>query len=379
MARVRGARSPWSPRNRWSRSTRASRSALSWPNRCARTPISGAPRCAPARSSCCALVGIPQPEAIARSYPHQLSGGMAQRVAIALALAAGPNLLIADEPTTALDPTIQAEILDLLRSLQAELGMAIVLVTHDLGVVADIATRPPSCTPARSSNRPRGAAARRPAHPYTRGLLDAMPDPQAGDRGLRTVAGSVPLPQDWPTCCRFEPRCPLAIDACRSGGCRCRTSATRRWRRRRRRAREPCVRAHELVGRGGTAVSEALLAVENLRVDVQPPRRRAAPCSGRRRDLRDRAGETVGLVGESGSGKSTIGRAVLGLAPIARAAAHHRRPRHHPQHARDRAHIAGDLQVIFQDPYGSLNPARTDRTDADRAARVVRPRAGATR
>ncbi len=164
------------------------------------------------------IVGIPRPEAVARSYPHQLSGGMAQRVAIALALAAEPDVLIADEPTSALDVTIQAEILDLLRSLQDTLGMAIVLVTHDFGVIADIATTVAVMYAGQVVEAgPVDAIFRRPSHPYTQALLDATPDLLVRDRGLQTVGGSVPAPREWPAWCRFEARCPLAIDACRSG------------------------------------------------------------------------------------------------------------------------------------------------------------------
>jgi peptide/nickel transport system permease protein len=164
------------------------------------------------------LVGIPGAESVAKSYPHQLSGGMAQRVGIALALAGEPSVLIADEPTTALDPTIQAEILDLLRSLQESLGLAIVLVTHDLGVVADIgdvAAVMYAGQVVELASVERLLAA--PRHPYSQGLLDAMPEDAVRGEPLPTVAGVVPLPKDWPAHCRFAARCPLAVDACRQG------------------------------------------------------------------------------------------------------------------------------------------------------------------
>jgi peptide/nickel transport system permease protein len=164
------------------------------------------------------LVGIPNAESVAKSYPHQLSGGMAQRVCIALALAGDPSVLIADEPTTALDPTIQAEILDLLRSLQESLGLAIVLVTHDLGVVADIgdvaAVMYAGQIVELASVEEVLAA---PRHPYSKGLLDAMPEDAPRGVPLPTVPGVVPLPKDWPAHCRFAARCPLAADICRQG------------------------------------------------------------------------------------------------------------------------------------------------------------------
>ena len=163
------------------------------------------------------LVGIARPDVVAKSYPHQISGGMAQRVGIAMALTGEPDLLIADEPTTALDVTIQAEILDLLRSLQETLGMTIVLVTHDLGVVADICSTVAVMYAGQVVEM--GSVddvLDRPAHPYTRGLLGASPDLVSPGQPLPTVKGTVPLPKNWPTHCRFADRCPLAIDACRA-------------------------------------------------------------------------------------------------------------------------------------------------------------------
>jgi peptide/nickel transport system permease protein len=164
------------------------------------------------------LVGIPNAESVAKSYPHQLSGGMAQRVCIALALAGEPSVLIADEPTTALDPTIQAEILDLLRSLQETLGLALVLVTHDLGVVADIGDVAAVMYAGQVVELARvEELLAAPRHPYSQGLLDAMPEDAVRGVPLPTVAGMVPLPKDWPAHCRFAARCPLAVDACRQG------------------------------------------------------------------------------------------------------------------------------------------------------------------
>ncbi len=164
------------------------------------------------------LVGIPNAESVAKSFPHQLSGGMAQRVCIALALAGEPSVLVADEPTTALDPTIQAEILDLLRSLQETLGLALVLVTHDLGVVADIGDVAAVMYAGQVVElAPVDELLAAPRHPYSQGLLDAMPEDAVRGVPLPTVAGMVPLPKDWPGWCRFAARCPLAVDACREG------------------------------------------------------------------------------------------------------------------------------------------------------------------
>ncbi|MCE3555912.1 dipeptide/oligopeptide/nickel ABC transporter permease/ATP-binding protein [Pseudonocardia sp. RS11V-5] len=161
------------------------------------------------------LVGLPEPEAVAAKYPHQISGGMAQRVVIARALAGRPSLLIADEPTTALDATVQAGILELLRSLQRELGMAMILVTHDWGVVADIATR---AVVMYAGQAVEYAAVEdvftRPAHPYTFGLLQADPHLAVEGQRIRTIEGTVPPPPSWPVGCRFAGRCFLRTDAC---------------------------------------------------------------------------------------------------------------------------------------------------------------------
>ncbi|HEV2778920.1 MAG TPA: ABC transporter ATP-binding protein [Actinophytocola sp.] len=163
-------------------------------------------------------VGIPEPARRLREYPHQLSGGMRQRVMIAMALACRPKLLIADEPTTALDVTIQAGILDLLRTLSAESGTAVLLITHDLGVVADIADRVVVMYAGRTIEESHvdGLFAS-PSHPYTRGLLDAVPNPARRDEGgLREIPGMVPVIRSTQDCCTFADRCPLADDLCRS-------------------------------------------------------------------------------------------------------------------------------------------------------------------
>ena len=163
------------------------------------------------------LVGIPLPEQRVDEYPHQLSGGMRQRVMIAMALACRPSLLIADEPTTALDVTIQAQILDLLKRLQQELGMAVLLITHDLGVVAETADRVvvmyagqvvESCVAREAFKRTR--------HPYTAGLLASLPQLGAERSTLRVIPGNVPNPARFPQACRFHPRCPAVQDRCRT-------------------------------------------------------------------------------------------------------------------------------------------------------------------
>jgi oligopeptide/dipeptide ABC transporter ATP-binding protein len=161
-------------------------------------------------------VGIPDAAERARHYPHQLSGGMRQRVLIAMALVCRPKLLIADEPTTALDVTIQAEILELIRSLQQQLGMAMLLITHNLGVVAETAERVYVMYAGQIVEEAQtGDLFAHPAHPYTEGLLGAVPSPDEPKQRLTAIAGQVPPATQWPSGCRFHPRCPWAWDRCR--------------------------------------------------------------------------------------------------------------------------------------------------------------------
>ena len=162
------------------------------------------------------MVGIADPEHRIDDYPHQLSGGMRQRVMIAMALSCNPRLLIADEPTTALDVTIQAQILDLIRELQVRLGLAVILVTHDLGIVAEYADDVTILYAARVMEQaPTAELFRNPLNPYTRGLLESIPgiDGTRHNR-LQAIPGSIPSALNPPAGCRFHPRCALAIPKC---------------------------------------------------------------------------------------------------------------------------------------------------------------------
>jgi dipeptide transport system ATP-binding protein len=162
-------------------------------------------------------VGIPSPEARLEAYPHQLSGGMSQRIMIAMAIACSPRLLIADEPTTALDVTIQAQILDLLLELQRDNGMALILITHDMGVVAETARRVVVMYAGQAvEERPVERLFGAPRHPYTGALLDALPDRAEGHARLASIPGVVPGLGDKPHGCLFHPRCRFADDACRA-------------------------------------------------------------------------------------------------------------------------------------------------------------------
>jgi oligopeptide/dipeptide ABC transporter ATP-binding protein len=159
-------------------------------------------------------VRIPDPASRVRDYPHQLSGGMRQRVMIAIALACRPSLVIADEPTTALDVTIQAQILDLLREMKDAFHLSLLLITHDLGVIAETADRVAVMYAGRIvETGPVRQIFRQPAHPYTRGLLASMPGGAPGQR-LRAIEGSVPLLGALPPGCGFNPRCPDRFEPC---------------------------------------------------------------------------------------------------------------------------------------------------------------------
>lgn len=161
------------------------------------------------------LVGIPSPEKRVKQYPHELSGGMRQRVMIAMALACDPEILIADEPTTALDVTIQAQILELIRDLQDRLGMSVIMITHDLGVVAEtcdyVAVMYAGQVVEYSDVR---TLFKNPKHPYTLGLLNSLPRHDVDQEKLIPIKGMVPSPHEMPIGCRFAPRCPVATEIC---------------------------------------------------------------------------------------------------------------------------------------------------------------------
>jgi oligopeptide/dipeptide ABC transporter ATP-binding protein len=161
------------------------------------------------------MVGIPAPERRVHEYPHRLSGGMRQRVTIAMALANEPELLILDEPTTALDVTIQAQILDLVRGLRSRVNTAVLLITHDIGVVTELCEQVVVMYGGRIMERGSVAQVTRdPKHPYTRGLLASIPARAMRGRKLNAIAGTVPNPLRMPSGCPFRPRCPEAMDVC---------------------------------------------------------------------------------------------------------------------------------------------------------------------
>ncbi len=161
------------------------------------------------------LVGIPAPESRLRNYPHEMSGGMQQRVMIAMALASQPKLLVADEPTTALDVTIQAQIIELLGDLRRQLGMAVLLITHNLGIVGDLADDVAVMYAGQIvEHGPAREVLNRPLHPYTQALIQSVPELSTEVQRLTAIPGTVPLPGAFPSGCRFHPRCPKAQPAC---------------------------------------------------------------------------------------------------------------------------------------------------------------------
>jgi peptide/nickel transport system ATP-binding protein len=163
------------------------------------------------------LVGIPRADEIYLEYPHRLSGGMKQRVMIAMAIACNPAMLIADEPTTALDVTIQAQILDLLRSLKDELDMSILLITHDLGVVAEMCDRVVVMYAGQVvESTDTRTLLRNPRHPYTVGLIQSTPHQSKGEKRLKSIVGQVPTPDEYSQGCRFANRCPKVLDICKN-------------------------------------------------------------------------------------------------------------------------------------------------------------------
>ncbi|MDH4149355.1 MAG: ABC transporter ATP-binding protein, partial [Betaproteobacteria bacterium] len=323
------------------------------------------------------LVGIPDPDRRLDQYPHQFSGGMRQRVMIAIGLACNPKLIIADEPTTALDVTIQAQILELMKKLSRELNIALVVITHNLGIVARYADRVNVMYAARLAETGRAADVfAQPLHPYTAGLLRSVPRlDQPRGRMLETIEGLPPNLLEPPPGCRFAPRCRARQDACVAAVPELEDVMPDRH--------SACIRAREMaeVGAIGLGLQSAqpespvaknldrtkpLLQVDRLKTyfDVTTGFKAFGARKSLVRAVDDLSikiyrGETVGLVGESGCGKTTVGRTLLRL---------ERATSGNIQFdGIDVVSAEGDelkayrrkVQVIFQDPYSSLNPRMT--------------------
>jgi peptide/nickel transport system ATP-binding protein len=308
-------------------------------------------------------VGIPDAARRIEDYPHAFSGGMRQRAMIAMALACDPTLLIADEPTTALDVTVQAQILDLLRSLQQESGMAMLFVTHDLGVVADICDRVCVMYAGQVVEEASvGPAFARPRHPYSAGLLAAMPQTARPGERLPAIPGTVPRPEAFPQGCRFAPRCPHAVAACSEAPVALSEGVR-------------CIRAADLDLTRVTAATVETAATARTTtaplLDVQGLYKEFPVLSGLLRRVRGRVravdgvdftigpGETLGLVGESGSGKSTVARLVLRLIEPTGGTVNVEGHDLARMKGADLRRTRRDMQMVFQDPYSSLDPRAT--------------------
>jgi peptide/nickel transport system ATP-binding protein len=318
-----------------------------------------------------ATVRIADPAAVMRRYPHELSGGMAQRVVIAMALAASPQLLILDEPTTALDATVEAEVLDLIAALRAEYGTSVLFISHNLAVINKVCDRVGVLyAGSLVEEGPAGTVFKKPAHPYTAGLLRSVPRRgQRKDHGpLPVIPGFLPRPGETGDGCVFAPRCPLVIDQCRTAapppfavepG---RVSRCYRWTE---------AENDDRTDAGDAAAPPVAGPAAGPADTADPPvitlRRVSKTFPGGVRalsgvDLDVAAGQTLGIVGESGSGKTTLARVLLGLIPpdpggtvtldgTALAPEARRRPR---QQLRA-------LQIVFQNADSALNRRHTVR------------------
>ena len=328
-----------------------------------------------------AEVGIDGNE-VARRYPFQLSGGMRQRVGLAAALARDPELLIADEPSTALDVTTQAEILELLKSVQEDRGMGVILITHDLRVAFSVCDRvyvlyAGSLLEVAEAQ----AMEREPLHPYSLGLLLSEPSAERRQPELVAIEGAVPSPEEVAGSCSFAPRCFWAAEQCWDGSPLLREVEPGRL--------SACIRISEIrpemlqLRSTATEQVEAAPVVEIVDRPLISVEEVSKTFSTEGRDVHALSGvsmvfnreESVGLVGESGSGKTTLGRCLVGLeTPTSGTieidgidASNYQKVG-----ANDRSHLRSTVQVVFQDPYSSLNPRHTVARTLREAIRVHR-------
>jgi len=308
------------------------------------------------------MVGIPNPEERIKQYPHQFSGGMRQRAVITIALACNPQVLIADEPTTALDVTIQAQILELLRDLQEKMRISIILISHDLGVVANIAHR---VAVMYSGELVETGTVRNifhePKHPYTRGLLNCIPTADRS-RELISIPGSPPNPLNPPAGCPFAARCPHAMRVCEVEMPSYTTFSPDH--------RAACWLYHEMAPRrtassgpnrghpvakqipGSGAEDRVLLEVKDLKKHFRVGSKSLQAVDGI--SLQIKRGETFGLVGESGGGKTTVGRTLIRLyEPTSGKILYDGKDLFEAKRAKA---LYRRMQMIFQDPQASLNP-----------------------
>ncbi|OAB47558.1 ABC transporter ATP-binding protein [Paenibacillus antarcticus] len=326
-------------------------------------------------------VGIPEPDIRMKQYPNELSGGMLQRAMIAMALACGPELLIADEPTTALDVTIQAQILQLLQELKTEFNMSILLITHDMGIAAEIADRIIVMYAGQVVEQATVFQLfEQPHHPYTKGLLQSITTMDS-DRSnkLYSIEGSIPSLSDLPTGCRFHPRCPYATERCvkdnpplqvvngRLTACwhaevlvQCKD-----WSQKHLKVDSldaPAIEVHatseareELVDGDNLFAIEGLSKFYPIRNGILS-RNKTVIRAVDDVSLNIRKGETFGLVGESGSGKSTLGRVILQLEQATSGRVMYQGRDLGNLNATGLREARKNMQMIFQDPYSSVDP-----------------------
>jgi len=309
-------------------------------------------------------VGIPDPERRIDEYPHQLSGGMKQRVMIAIALAGKPEVLIADEPTTALDVTIQAQVLDLLKDLQRETGMAILLITHDLGVVAEMADRVGVMYAGQVVET---ASARDffalPKHPYSRKLFRSLPSASKREQDLDVIKGIVPPLNREFTRCRFHDRCESAQEVCSGpqppwqgadeNGYRCHLALDK--------IHLDSTHVHHAVAHSVISPGEPLMDVQNLKMHFPIRRGVLRRTVGHVKavdgvDLQLYPGRTLALVGESGCGKTTVGKAMLQLLEPSDGSVIFDDTELTETRGRRLRSLRREFQIIFQDPASSMNP-----------------------
>lgn len=316
-------------------------------------------------------VGIPLPRQRFDEYPHHLSGGMRQRAMIAIATVCGPDVLIADEATTALDVTIQAQIVELLVRLSEDNRMALLFISHDLGVVSEACSRLVTMYAGEVvEDAPIGRALEQPRHPYTAGLLGAMPGSQRGLRRLAPIPGRVPTPRAMPSGCRFAPRCAFVIPEC-NGPVELQPSKAGGLVR--------CLRRDELTltgvgewsgpedagdvprtpGASERLAHEILVRVENVTVHFDRGKGKAPlrAIDGVSFDVS--AGETLGIIGESGSGKSTLARALVQLQRLTAGCITLSDIDPTTLSAAELREFRQNFQIIFQDPRAALNPRMT--------------------
>jgi peptide/nickel transport system ATP-binding protein len=321
-------------------------------------------------------VGIPEAAQRSAAYPFQLSGGQKQRVMIAMALACGPDLLIADEPTTALDVTIQAQVLALLRERQRQTRLSVLLITHDLGVVSEMAHRVAVMYAGEVVEQAsRGQFFAGPAHPYSQKLFDSLPARNKRDTNLAVIQGGVPSLTRLFTGCRFVERCDFAWDPCflspplwiegtDGHGVRCHLYGSGL------KKEGQGTKKNTLIDLGQTRPdpqranqepTPAILSVTNLQVHFPVRKGLLKRTVGQVRAVNGVSfsipyGKTTALVGESGCGKTTVGKGILRLIPVTEGSIRFRErelTRLSPSELRP---LRGELQIIFQDPYSSLNP-----------------------